>query len=258
VRGKSRAVLLALAVVALAPSFAAAQYAPKWHVGDWWIVKVWESDMIGGKRWLCDRYDVLRVEESGGADCFVIQHRIGDTAASRDGVRDVYYVRTTDYRIVRKVEYLHQAGKPLGPRVFNCPEGMYGPTPFHPRLPLFPLDSVSTQDSGFHDCHTAMSWASLRQFSGPADSALLSRHLVEPNPSGGCPVQLRGGTVFSVLSEMGVRRDSITMPSVYSLQLWSRDYPWRLYEEQGQYVPDGTRTPRSQSWLVACGHSGLR
>ena len=257
-RGRSSAVLLALAVALLAPSLGVAQYTPKWQVGDWWIVKVWESSMGGDMQWLPNRYDVLGVEKVGGADCFVLQEKIADTTASRDGVRNLFYVRTDNWRIVRMDMYLRQAGKLLGRRTFNCPEGAFGPTPLHPRLPLFPLDTAGVQDSTFRDCPAISSWASLRQFSGPADSALLNRYLNEPNPSGGRPVQPRGGAMFSVLSEMGAPRDSIVVPSVYSLQLWSRDYPWRLYEEQGQYAPDGTRQPRSRSWLVARGRSGLR
>jgi hypothetical protein len=247
----TRIVLTALAVAASVPPVCVAQFTPQWHVGDWWVVKVWESDLPGNRP--LERFDILGMDKVGGTGCYVLQAKMGDTTPSRDGERDVYYVRASDYLVIRKVEYLCQAGEPMRPRVFDCPEGMFGPTPFHPRLPLFPLDSAARRDSTFRDYRTALSGASLRWFSGIADSALLRRYFSEPSTSGARLVQPLGGTMFSVLSEMGVRRDSVTVPSVYSLQLWSRDYPWRLYEENGQCAPDGTRHPRSRSWLVACG-----
>jgi hypothetical protein len=258
----TRIILTALAVAVCMPSVGSSQYTPQWRVGDWWVVKVWKSDLHDGMRWRPQRYDVSGIEKVDGADCFVLQEKIGDTTPATDGERILYYVRTDNYRVIRKDEYFRQAGKLVGPRTSNCPEGMFGPTPLQPRLPLFPLDSVAPRDSTFHDYQTVLSWAALRQFWGAADSALLNRYLSEPNPSGGRPVQPRGGKTFSVLSEEGAPREpgGPDVPHTYTLQLWSTDYPWRLYEEWGQYAPPGSgaRQPGERSWLIACGRSGSR
>jgi hypothetical protein len=255
VRGKSRAVLLTLAFAAVAPSPGRAQYTPRWHVGDWWIVKVWEPDLVGGMRWRPHRYDVLRVEKAAGADCFLLQHKVGDTTPSVQGDRSLYYVRTDNYRVIRKVEYIRQAGKIVGPRTFDYPEGLFGPDPLHPRVPQLPLGPAVAQDTMFRDCGTTLGWASLRQSSGLADSALLKRYLSGPNQSGGRPVPPRCGEMFFALSEEAAPREpgGPAVPLMYSFQIWSEDYPWRLYEEDGLYAPDGTRLSRSRGWLIAWG-----
>jgi hypothetical protein len=249
-----------LAATALKPSLGAAQYTPKWQVGDWWIVKVWEFDMLGNMGWRPHRYDVLRVEKAAGTDCFVVQQKVGDTTPSTQGDRDLYYFRTDNYRVVRKVEYFWQAGKLVGPSTRDLPEGMFGATLLNPRLPLFPLDVVPVQDSSFRLCKDIMGAVLLRQFSGFADSVLLDRYLSVPDPLGVRPVQPRGGKMFFALSEAGAPREpgGPDVPRGYSLQLWSEDYPWRLYEEYGSYALDGAPLPGSRSWLVACGRSRSR
>jgi hypothetical protein len=259
VRGGANAVLLVLAIAALAPSLGVAQYTPRWEVGTWWVVKEWQRDPRGGMSWQHRRYDVIGIDEVSGRDCFVLQEEFGDTTPARGGIRSLYYVRTDNWRIVRRDMYFQRAGKLVGPSTVNYPQGMFGPRAFEPRLPLFPLDTVPVRDSAFRDYEFPYSCAYLRQLSGTADSDLLDRYLSEPDPSGGRPVQPGGGTMFSMLSEMGAPRDSVIVPSLYSLQLWSSDYPWRLYEEEGEYSPEGgARRLHSRSWLVAWGRARRR
>jgi len=74
VRGKSSALMLVLAVAALAPSLGVAQYTPKWHVGDWWVVKTWEYYTVSGRpEWHYTRYDVVRVEKVRNRECYVLE-----------------------------------------------------------------------------------------------------------------------------------------------------------------------------------------
>jgi hypothetical protein len=251
--------LTALMVAACAPAVGSSQYAPQWHVGDWWMVSE-QMPRITGRGWhlQTNRYDVLGIEKVNGRDCFVLQRKFGDTTSAREGVRFLYYIRTDNWRVIRMGTYLRQAGEIHGPGVSNYPDGMRGFHPFGAWFPLFPLDTATVQDSAFHLDTLTYGAADLRQFSGIADTALLNRYLSGADSSGARPVQPRGGAMFSVLSEVGVPRDSIIVPVDYNLQLWSRNYPWRLYEEWGQYEPEGSsiRQARSRSWLVRCGHTG--
>ena len=126
------------------------------------------------------------------------------------------------------------------------------------QLPQFPLNTAAPQDSMFRWRGSGLGQAYVRQFVGPADSALLGDYQSDPEPSAGLPVRLRGSAMFSVQSEMGAPREpgGPDVPWTYTLQFWSADYPWRLYKEWGQYDPPGSSTRRStsRSWLVAVGH----
>jgi hypothetical protein len=216
-------------------------------------------------QWQPWRYDVLGTEKIEGKNCFVLQKKVGDTTPAQDGPRSLYYVRTDNWRIVREVEYFWQHGKLLGPNTLNCPQGMFGPFPGEPRLPLFPLDTASVRDSTFRQYHVARFWARLRQFSGPADSTLLNRYCEEPDTSGGRPVPSGGSRVLFALSELGDSQhpsrslgdSNGIVPADYSIQLWNSDYPWCLYEELGQYAREsGARLSEERSWLIRCGHTG--
>jgi hypothetical protein len=42
-----------------------------------------------------------------------------------------------------------------------------------------------------------------------------------------------------------------------SLQFWSEDQPWRLYEEMVSfYEPSHERSVEERNWLIASGHAG--
>jgi hypothetical protein len=256
----TKVVLTALAVAVFVPSVGLAQYAPKWHVGDWWVVKEWVTDLRGGWQWQRWRYDVLRTEDVDGKDCFVLQ--VGDTASAGSGPRTLYYVRTDSCRIIREVDYYWQAGKLLGPGTFNCPQGMYGPFPGEPQLPLFPLDTMATRDSTFVRRRVARSWERMRQFTHLADSASLRRYREEPNQSGGRPINPGNGVLFVSLSQSSepAGPGGPEVARLYTLQLWSEDLPWRLYSEWGQYQYNPRRVlpayVETREWLVRSGHSG--
>ncbi len=212
-----------------------------------------------GWRWQLNRYDVLNKEKVDGRDCFVLQEKYGDTTSAREGGRFLYYARTDDYRIVRQVEYFWQAGNLIVPRTLDFPDGVFTDMGgVGQQLPQFPLDTVTPQDSMFRLRGSGQGQAYVRQFVGPADSAQLGDYLNDPEPSAGLPVHPRGSTMFSVLSEMGAPREpgGPDVPWTYTLQLWSANYPWRLYREWGQYKPPGSSTRRSssRSWLIAVGH----
>lgn len=253
-RSRSSAVLLALAVVALAPSLGMAQYTPKWHVGDWWIVKEWVPDLHGGSGWHWQhwRYDVLRTEEVDRKDCFVLQW--GDTLSPGSGPRMLYYVRTDSLRIIRRAIYYRRAGKLVGPKTLNYPQGMYGPNPGEPQLPLFPLDIMATRDSTFV--------RHFRQFTSLADSVSSRRYREDPDESGGRPISPGSGRLFTVLSQSSepAGPGGPEVARLYSLQLWSEDLPWRLYSEWGQYLHRPGRETRTyvetREWLIRSGHLG--
>jgi len=254
----ARTVPTALAVAVSLPALGIAQYTPRWHVGDWWIVKTRMPSMSGhGWQWQYERYDVLSVEKVDGRDCFVLLEKYGDTTSVCAGVRTLYYVRTDDFRVARRVEYYRQAGRLIGPVTTDYGQGMLGTLP-GALLPLFPLDDAGVPDSTFR--YFKPQSADLRQFTGQADSASLRGCLDDPGPSYGHPVPLRGGRVFSVLSEMGAPGEAgrPKVPDTYTLQLWSEDYPWCIYGEWGQYKPrgGGVRSSSVRNWLIACGSSG--
>jgi hypothetical protein len=260
VRSRSRAGLLALAVAVLLPSLGIAQYAPKWHVGDWWIVKEWITDLHGGWQWQHWRYDVLRTEKTDGRECFVLQR--GDTLDPGTGPRTLYYVRSDSCRIIKEVDYYWQNGKLYGPGTFNCPQGMYGPFSGEPQLPLFPLVPELVRDSAFVRRRVARFWGHLRQFTYLADSAALDRYRAEPSQSGGRPVGLGNGRVLASLSESAepTADGGPDVVDLYTLQLWNENLPWRLYSEWGQYrhKPGKVLPPyvNVREWLVRIGHSG--
>jgi len=169
-----------------------AQFTPQWNVGDWWIVNEQGESTRDDSGWVWQprRYDVLDTEGVDGHDCYVLQEKLVDTTAAQEGVRDLYYVRTDDWKIVRRVEYFTRAGKLIGPSAADYPQGMFGTRRGELRMPVFPLDTTYVQDSAFGVYEFPIGSAYLRQFSGLADSVLLSLYLSQPDTSGGYPVQL--------------------------------------------------------------------
>jgi hypothetical protein len=264
VRDKSSAVLLALVVIALLPALVVAQYAPKWHAGDWWIVKTWwehQSSLRGIVwEWRYMRYDVAGIEKVGQNDCYVVELR-GDRQPNirRDGTAGAFfYVRTNNWRAIRTREAVYSSGKRVQWDVRNYPLGLFGPFVAEPRLPRFPLQ-LTGRDTVFGRERRDEFYADLREISRPADSALVERLLAEGDTAGGQVVRPKGA-VYEVRSELG--GDLIPgSPTgdrdiVQSLQLWCDDLPWRLFEELVGYSgPNGTRSVTERSWLVAVGQS---
>jgi hypothetical protein len=254
IRGIFFAVLLVAACARQFTKVEKAGYTPKWRVGDWWIVKSRMRSLSGhGWQWDNDRYDVVSMEKVEGKNCLVL--RKGDPDSPGSGPRKLYYIRTDDFRIIRRVEYFWQAGKLIGPVTADFPDCRTGPDPAE-LLPMFPLDAAGIQDSIFR---IYAKGGYLRQLSGPPDSDLLRDCRNYPDTSQGHPVQPRDGKLYSVLCESGTPRGPTGQiePFVYSLQLWSEDFPWRLYWEQGRCKPPwgGPRYPEVRSWLSAFGHT---
>ena len=263
-RGKSSAVLLALAVAALVPSLGLAQYAPKWHVGDWWVTKTLRELLTGaGKEWLTDymRYEILGVEKVGNRDCFVLEARPQsrpDGAPSK--IREVYYVRRDDWLVVRRKWTLTFNDTLLPERTEDCPLGLFGPAPaLEPRLPRFPL-RLGDPDTTFKHKRRHRGSVELREISTLADPAAVKR-LLDEGDTGNVRVVRPTGAVCQVRMEAGgnlAPGPCADDPRItQSLQLWCEGQPWRLYEQYAQYI--GMRRAwfvNERSWLIAVGHSG--
>ncbi len=263
-RGKSSAVLLALAVAALVPSLGLAQYAPKWHVGDWWVTKKLSQTLTDfGKEWLTEysRYEILGVEKVGDRDCFVLEVRPQsrpDGAPSK--IREVYYVRRDDWLVVRRKLTLTFGDSLLPERTEDCPMGLFGPGySLEPRLPRFPL-RLDDPDTTFKLKRRHHGALKMREISTLADRGAVKRFLDEGDGAN-VRVVRPTGPVYEVRVEDGGNLAPGPLAEhqqiVQSLQLWCEDLPWRLYEGNVTYVgPRRAKCVNERSWLIAVGHSG--
>ena len=263
-KGKSSTVLLALAIAALAPSLAIAQYAPNWHVGDWWVTKKLGQILTDcGIEWLTEytRYEILGVEKVGDRDCFVLEVR---PQSRPDGapakIRQVFYVRRDDWLVVRWKWTLTFGDSLLPERTEDCPLGLFGPVhAAEPRLPRFPL-RLDDPDTTFKLKRRHHGKIEMREISTLADRGAVNRFLDEGD-SANVRVVRPTGPVYQVRVEAGGNLAPGPLADyqqiVQSLQLWCDNLPWRLYEEIVTYV--GVRRVRSlneRTWLIAVGRSG--
>jgi hypothetical protein len=248
----ARIILTALVVAVCVPSVGSAQYAPKWHVGDWWIVKSGGKSRSGSWVWSYMRYNITGVEKVDGRDCLVLETRRQsrpDGAPARTS--HLFSVRKEDWLVVRDVSTRMYSDTLLPPETLNCPLGLFGPfRAGEPRLPRFPLQLGNT-DTTFKLQKLDYCAADLREISSVADSALVSRLLDDGDTTGGRVVRPTG-VVYQVRNEL-----SGTEQIVQSLQFWCDDLPWRLYEEFVQYDgPHLTKHVVGRSWLIASGRAG--
>ena len=259
VRGKSSvALLFVLAVAALVPSLGFAQYAPKWHVGDWWVTKTFgESPGDEGPEWSYRRYEVVRVAQVGKQDCFVLMARTQGSNGALERDTTVLYVRADDWLVIRE-EIAHSYGDKPCPRIIRgVPLGLFGPDEVL-KLPRFPLRLGDT-DTTFKLTKRDDGMAELREISSIADSASVKRLLDDGDSADGRVVRPEG-VVYQVRNELGgdVGPDPFSGQRrvVQSLQLWSEDQPWRVYEELVHYYtgPKPVRRVVEQTWLIAAGH----
>jgi hypothetical protein len=238
-------------------------YAPKWHVGDWWIVKTWwerQSSHGIAWEWKYRRYDVAGIEKVGQNDCYVLEIR-GDRRPNirRYGAAGiVLYVRTDNWRLVRTEHARYYGGKRVSPDVRNYPRGLFGPRVSEPRPPRFPLQLMN-QDTAFKRERREYSVADLREISRPADPALVRRLLSEGDTADSRAIRPTGA-VYEVRSELAgdFVPGSLTNRRYIrqSHQLWSDDLPWRPFEELVEYSgPNSTRSVTDRSWLIAVGHN---
>jgi hypothetical protein len=217
--------------------------------------------MSGDWVWDHMRYDVVGVEKVGNRDCFVLETRFQWSEGTLARTKNVFYVRTDDWLVVRQVMTTMYNDTLLPPVTSNCPLGLFGPFQGgEPRLPRFPLQLGNNTDTMFRlqkrdDCS-----AFLREMSGVADSTLVNRLLNEGDTVGGRVVRPTGA-MFQVRSEMGGNLEPGPLPGesriTQSFQLWCEDQPWRLYEEYVQY--NGVKRVRlvvERTWLIASGHAG--
>jgi len=252
VRGKSIAVLFALAVAPFAPSLGVAQYTPKWHVGDWWVTKTLEESHTGwGWTWRYTRYDVVRVEKLGRRDCFVLMTRTAGPNGEIERDTIVSYVRVDDWLVVRQEIANTYNGKPRPRIIHNAPLGLFGPfAQGEPRLPRFPL-RLGDPDTTFKLQKRDDGLVELREISRIADSASVKR-LLDDGDSTGRQVVRPTGSVYQVRDESGGDLGTDNSRIGQSLQLWSNDLPWRAYEERVLYDgPKPTRRVFERTWLVA-------
>jgi hypothetical protein len=244
------------------PSFGVAQYAPQWHVGDWWVTKTLEESPAGdGWVWRNTRYDVVRTAKVGTKECFVLETRLqGPKGERATRINDVLYVRMDDWLVVR-LEIGHTyADTVCSPWVENAPLGLVGPFQMgEPQLPRFPLH-LGDPDTTFKLVKRDDCSAELREISSLADSATVKRLLGDGDSAGGHVVRPTG-VVYQVRNELGGNLEPGPLPGqrhiVQSLQLWSEDLPWRVYEELVHY--DGSKPVRrvvERTWLIAVGHKG--
>lgn len=265
-RSRSGAVLLALAVVALAPSLGVAQYAPKWHVGDWWLTKTLAVPPEGGGPvWRYKRYDVVRTDRVGKRDCYVLQTVSSGPKGEMERDTVLFYVRVDDWLIVREDVARFYADKPLGMGIQPAPLGLFGPFPGEPALPRFPL-RLDDPDTTFKLKKRERCLAELREISSIADPAMVKRllddgdsvtvrHLFGWVDSTRIRVLRPTAIVYQVRNELGGDLDTDNRSIVQSLQLWSDNLPWRVYEELVQYTgPRSVRRVEHRTWLIASGH----
>jgi hypothetical protein len=183
----------------------------------------------------------------------------GDRQPKIEGVGDpgiVLYVRTDNWRLVRREMARFFGGKRIAPDVYDTPRGLVGPFVSEPRLPRFPLQ-LANLDTAFKREDLIYGVADLREISSMADPAPVKRILAEGD-TGGARVIRPTGAVYQVRSEAAGNPipGSLTgqREITQSLQLWSDDLPWRAFEELVQYKgPDRTRIVSERSWLVATG-----
>jgi len=168
--------------------------------------------------------------------------------------KDVLYVRMNDWLVVRQ-EIGHTYNDTVCPHwVRNAPLGLFGPFQWgEPRLPRFPL-RLGDPDTTFKLMKRDDGLAELREISRSADSATVKR-LLDDGDSVGRHVVRPTGVVYQVRNELGGDLGTDNSRIVQSLQFWSNDQPWRVYEELVQY--DGSKPTRrvvERSWLIASGH----
>jgi hypothetical protein len=260
-------VVLAFAVAALASSLAVAQYAPTWHVGDWWVTKTFEDSHTGwGRTWRYTRYDVVRMAKVGGHSCFLLITRTADRYGNGGNDSVFSFVRADSWLVVRE-EYC--LGKARAHSVENAPHGrpgLYGMG--SQRIPMFPL-RLDDPDTSFKllECDRR-GFAELREISSVADSSLVSRllddgdtvsvtgHFAEMKADSKKVRVLRPtGAVYQVRKELGGDLGTDNSRVSQSLQFWCNDQLWRVYEER--VLLDGPKPVRrvySRTWLIAVGH----
>jgi hypothetical protein len=257
----TRVILTALGVATCLPSVGSSQYAPKWRVGDWWVVKTWVlSSEYGISKWNYARYHVAGAKRVGNRACYVLETYPLRPDSVSPKSKDMFYVRTDDWLVVRRTATNMQDGRLHPPQTTNYPLGQTGPFRGGLHLPRFPLQ-LGNPDTTFRLARFEGFSAWLRELNDVADSSVVNRLLSECESDGGRSLR-PAGKVYRVSNEADRRLEpdeeyGNQAQMIQSLQLWSEDLPWRVYEELVQYDgPSRFRTVLARSWLIAVGHKG--
>ncbi len=262
---RGRGILLSvLLVAACARQFTAGghtSFTPRWRVGDWWVVKIWEpatSVLADDSNRSYRRYDVAGVEKIGRQDCYVLRAASPDRGGGSSGTDVVWYVRTDNWIVVRQVLF-SGPGSDVTPDTQESPQGLVGPLFGGEQcLPRFPL-KPERLDTMFKPRRLEDYSAWSREISSVAEPASVKRLLDEGDTAGGRVVRPTG-VVFEVRTEaggeLGLRAEPPERRIVHSLQYWSRGQPWRVYGEIADYdAANPVWRVVERSWLVAVGHS---
>ena len=263
-RNRSRALLLALLVSACARQFTTGgktSYTPKWHVGDWWVIKTWEpatSGLADDSNRSYRRYDVAGVEKIGRQDCYVLRAASPDRGGGSSGPDVVWYVRTDNWLVVRQILFSGPYGS-VAPDTVESHLGLVGPLFGGEQcLPRFPLKPEGL-DTMFKPRRLEDYSAWSREISSVAEPASVKRLLEEGDTAGGRVVRPTG-VVFEVRTEaggeLGLRAQPPGRRIIQSRQLWSHNQPWRVYGELAHYdAANPVWRVVERSWLVAVGHT---
>ena len=96
----------------------------------------------------------------------------------------------------------------------------------------------------------------LREISGAADPTMVKR-LLDDGDTTGRRIVRPAGVVYEVRSEMSGASDSVAGRRITrSLQLWTKERPWRMYEELVRYEgSDSSRRAMERTWLIESGRA---
>ncbi|MBM3314562.1 hypothetical protein FJY71_01785 [candidate division WOR-3 bacterium] len=259
---KRTTAVVALMMLACLPSVGSAQYTPRWQVGDWWVIKTLGKFKSHNWGWRRHRYEVLRMEQVNGRDCYVLESR--DPDGRPQGVRELYHIRTDSLLPIRLTHIWAQSNRLLPPAMNDYPEGIRGPECPDLRLPCFPLDTVFVRDTMFTSQRRAGSYWDLRDVSRVADSVAVRRLLDAGDSCRERVLRPAGGPVYAVRSEAAGGPPPLPPPPGQpwplvwqTCQLWCDTWPWCVYEERIAIDNrSGTRRLSRRSWLIEVGHSG--
>jgi hypothetical protein len=231
-------------------------FAPDWKVGDWWVTKVLQLFENKSFLWHLERYEITDTVKVDNSDCFVLKIRLQSSKGHVSPVGSDFYVRRSDWRIVRRVKISVNRLKLLSADTTDYPSGHFGPLVGEPRLPRFPLQFGRRADTLQRLVINADSSVVVREVAGRADAAMVQRVLADGDTTGRKVVRPTG-VVEVVRSEATGEPDSSGTPQrIQSLQLWCREQPWRLYEELVRYSgAESTGQVIEQTWLLDSGHA---
>jgi hypothetical protein len=253
--------LLVLLLLAVAiPAVCSAGFTPRWQVGDWWETR---STVFKGKvgwriAYPYRRYNIIRMAVVDGCSCYVLQVEYRRHRSEKGVSREEYYVRADGWIVVRQV-ILGRGRRGFETHLtWNFPGGQRGPNETSLCLPSFPLgEAVSTDSIPLPPHENDNSTRYLLVRTGTAESAVAASCLVAGDTQDEPVLRPSRGAVYSYWLESDcapVQAGAGQRQRMeYSIQLWCKSQPWRLYDEREFSLYH--RRVLSQSWLIASGHA---